>query len=194
MTYVAPEDLEHELPFDEHDFPLQDSAQWDSAVERALAAASEQVEEWGDTRYETTDATTTLSRPAHAAEYDLPLPKRPIQSVASVDAGGETLTEGDDYVVHETHLELLPDAAVSEWPTDRRSITVSWTWGYDGAPEPVREAVIRLARNALDQIETDGIGSDNEFSYRPPSELKRECAAMVKQHDAPSYGSGVGVI
>jgi hypothetical protein len=192
--YVTDTEAKAELPFDEHDFPLQNSEQFSNALERALGAASDMVEAWGGTRYQPTDAETTFARPTHVDGHDLPLPKRPVQSVTSVEADGQTLTEGEDYVVHETHLELLDDAAIRTWPTGRRSITVSWSFGYEDVPAPVEKAIIRLARNALDQIETDGVRTEGSWTFVHPRDLKAECAAMVADYDAPSYYGGAGVL
>lgn len=195
--YVSVVELEAELPFAHEDYPLQDESQFESALERALGAASSMVEEWAGTRYEPTDIEETIARPAHVPDSDLPLPKRPIQSIESVAVEGETLSEDDDYVVSDTHLSLVaePTSGIDEWPTDSRSITVDWSYGFDDAPEPVREVVIRLARNALDQIETDGYVSDDAgWSYRPPTDIKAECAAIVSNYEAPSYYSGAMIV
>lgn len=193
--YVTTDELRAELPFDAADFPVQDTTQFDSALSRALGAASDSVETWGETVYQTETTMTALSRPVHVPDDDLPLPKRPIQSVQSIEADGTALVEDDDYVVYETHLGLLDDAALREWPTDRASVSIEWTYGYESVPEPVREAIIRLARNALDQIETDGYATDDEgWSFRPPAAIKNECAVIVSNHDAPSYYSGAMIV
>jgi hypothetical protein len=115
---------------------------------------------------------------------------------ATVRGTEHTLVEDDDYVVEDTHLELVaePASGIDAWPTERRSVTVEWTYGYESPPEPVREAIIRLTRNALDQIETDGINTESSWQYRPPAKLKRECAQMVNTYDAPSYYGGAASV
>lgn len=195
--YVTATELQAELPFNSADYPLQDEAQFSNAMTRALESASEIVETWNETVYQTTTATEQVARSPHISEHDLPLPKLPIQSVMSVDVGGTTLSESDDYRVLDTHLELVdePAADIDKWPTSTQSVTVEWSYGYDGAPDPVREAIIRLARNSLDQIETDGYESDVDgWSYRPPAAIKSECAAMIDDYDAPSYFGGIQAI
>lgn len=195
--YVSANELQAELPFNGADFPLQDDAQFADALVRALGTASDFVETWNGTKYQTTTVTESISRSAHVPEGDLPVPKRPVQSVASVDADGTSLTESDDYRVLDTHLELVdePAADIDAWPTSTQSITIEWSYGYDDAPAPVREAIIRLARNSLDQIETDGYESDVDgWSYRPPAAIKSECAAMIDDYDAPSYFGGIQAI
>lgn len=195
--YVTATELQAELPFDDKDYPLQDEAQFSNALNRALASASEFVESWNRTKYQSTSITESLSRPKHVPEEELPLSKRPVLDVTSVDVNGTALAESDDYLIHDTHLELVDDPVsdVYEWPTTSQSITISWSYGYDTVPEPVREAIIRLARNSLDQIETDGYESDVDgWSYRPPDAIKSECAAMIGDYDAPSYYGGAMVI
>lgn len=195
--YVTASELQAELPFNGADFPLQDDAQFTTALTHALETASDFVETWNETVYQLTTVTEHVSRAAHVPEPDLPLPRRPIHSVTHVDVEGTMLCEADDYRVHDTHLELVDDpvADINSWPTTTHSISVEWTYGYDGAPAPVREAIIRLARNSLDQIETDGYESDVDgWSYRPPDAIKAECAAMIDDYDAPSYHGGIQTI
>lgn len=195
--YVTASDLQNELPFDDADLPMQDATQFDSALNRALESASDAVEQWGETVYQTTTATESLDRPAHVPESDLPMPRRPVQSVQSVDVDGTALTEGDDYVVESTHLSLVADPAsgVDEWPTDQQSVTVEWTHGFSELPGPVEEAIIRLARSSLDQIETDGYSADEDgWQIRPPAAIKSECAAMVDDYSAPSYYTGAMMV
>jgi hypothetical protein len=196
--YVTAAELEEELPFGPGDFPVQDDTAFDNAMERALDAASESVEEWAGAVYASDSTTTTLSRPASAREHDLPLGRTPIQSVTSVTVDGDAV-DAADYVVHDTHLELATaDSGAAplggEWPTDRRSIVVEWTYGFTEVPAPVHEAIVRLARNRLEQIETDGIATEEGWAYRPPEQLKRECQAMVREFAAPEYQTGAMVV
>lgn len=190
MPYVDPATLKGELPFDHRDFPVQSEEQFNGALDRALSEASAFVDSISDTAFEPTEAELTFSRPGYIPTHDLPLPKRPIVSVDSVAVEGE-LVDGSNYGVHETHLEHL----TGRWPTERRLITVAWTYGYAEVPAPVEGAVIRLARNALDQIETDGYTSDGDgWQYRPPATLKAECAAMIDDYAAPSYFGGAMIV
>lgn len=198
--YVTAEELRGELPFTAGDYPVQDEGQFNSALRRALDAASRRVEEWSGAVYATETTTRELTRSPTVAERDLPLPERPVQSVASVEVetedGTTALAQDDDYRVRDTHLRSVaePTTDIDEWPTERPT-TVEWTYGFDGAPQPVREAIIRLARNALDQIETDGYESDADgWSYRPPRAVKEGCAGTVQNYSPPSYYSGAQVI
>ena len=195
--YLTVNDVQEELPFDASDFPVQSSTQYDSTLDRALDAASGMVEDWTDTVFVPTTRTSTLSRPVGVAERDLPMEHRPVQSVASIMVGGLEL-ESEDYRTGETYLYLLPSAPVSEWPTDNLAIDVTYTYGHDDVPATVERAIIRLVRNAMDQIETDGMESDRtaseSYTYRPPADIKRECVAMVRPHAAPSYFGGAVVI
>jgi len=196
--YVSTGELKTELPFGPGDFPVQDDTAFDAVMGRGLDAASGFVEEWAETVYASESTTATLSRPASAREHDLPLPRTPIQSVASVTVDGDPV-DATDYVVHDTHLELAtadsgPAPLGGEWPTDRRSIAVKWTYGFTEVPAPVHEVIVRLARNRLEQIETDGIATEESWTYRPPEQLKRECQAMVREFAAPEYHTGAMVV
>ena len=83
---------------------------------------------------------------------------------------------------------------VSGWPTDRLAVDVTYTYGHESVPASVERAIIRMVRNALDQIETDGMESDRtaseSYTYRPPEAIKRECVPMVADYRAPSYYGG----
>lgn len=198
--YVTLSELQSELPFDARDFPMQDAGAFDGACRRSLESASDLVEEWTGAVFETQTATKSLSRRSTLPEYILPLPEAPVQSVESVTVSTRDtemlLAETDDYVVEETYLELDTDPAsdLDEWPASRRSIAVEWTYGYESCPAPVQEAIIRLARNRLDQIETDGVNTESSWQYRPPAKIKHECIEMISPYDAPSYSGGATVI
>lgn len=185
--YVTEAELRPELPFNEMETPGTDT------VRRALATASELVETWGDTVYQTETVTVSHARPAHVAERELPLPERPVNSVTSVSVNGTPL-DAEDYRATETHLTLTPSADIDEWPTEAFSVEVAYSYGFEECPEPVREAVIRLARSSLSQIDEDGLSSesvgDHSESYRPPASVKRECVSVVRNHEAPSYYGG----
>ena len=195
--YLEASGVQEELPFDQSDFPVQDQQQYDNALKRALDAASELVEQWTDTVFTPTTESATLSRSVSVPRSELPLPKRPVRDVTSVSVAGTDLA-ADEYRIGETYLYLLPGAPVSEWPTDRLSIDVTYTYGSESVPAPVERAIIRLVRNALDQIETDGVESDRtaseSYTYRPPEAIKRECVAMVADYRAPSYYNGAQIL
>ncbi len=194
--YLTVGALREELPFDADDFALQGDVDFDGALERALAAASSMVEAWTDTMFEPTETSDVFAHPDTVPSYDLPLADTPIISIDELDIEDEDeLTEGDDYHVHETHIELDPDGELSAWPTDRRSIEVTWTYGHASVPEQVERAIIRLARNALDQIETDGVVTDPDgWTFRPPSDIEAGVAGMLEPYRAPTYNRGVMLI
>lgn len=201
--YVSANALREEIPFTAADFPVQDAAQFDAALERALGAASDSVESWAGTVFVPTTTTTTLARPAYAAVEELPLPGTPIHSVTSVsvlddpDTGDRiTLTVGEDVTARDAHLRLLSAAPIDEWPTEYADgVIVEYEYGYDRVPGAVEEAIVRLARNRLDQIETDGYESDADgWSYRPPEEVKEACRSQVEQYEAPDYTKTAGAM
>lgn len=81
----------------------------------------------------------------------------------------------------------FPALGENEWPDllddklEQESERIeSWTgesWRPDDADVPfvIQAATIRLTRNALDQIETDGYESDEDgWSYRSPEQVREE--------------------
>lgn len=189
--YVSSAELQQELPFEAADFPTLSEVAFDSALDRALAAASDHIEAITGTRFVSTQTTETMSHPGYAEDHDLPLSETPVMSVDELDIEDEDdLTEGDDYHVHDTHIELDPDGELSSWPTDRRSIEVTWTYGHDSVPDDITRAVIRLARAHLEAIELDALESDGEGVYRSYDTIAREVARDVNHRKAPAYGGG----
>lgn len=193
--YVTPAELREELPFDAVDLPTVADVEFDSALERALAYASDRVEAMAGTRFDTEQVTEHTARPVYAPGHDLPLDNTPIVSVADVDVEDEDdLTEGDDYHVHDAHLELDPDGELSTWPTSRRTIEVTYTYGHESVPEAVVAGVIRIARARLESIELDALESDGDGSYRNANQIEAEVAQTLSAHRAPAYGGGAQVV
>lgn len=201
MAALSPQQITPELPLDADALGL-DSGEFETLVETAIEAAEDNVADMIDVALETETTTTTLARSHAADSHDLPLPDRPIQSVASVEidtdrVGGESVA-ASDYEVHDTHLELLPTADRETWPTERRSITVEWTHGYDTVPPMVRKAVTRLVRARLRAIDEDGIESDSllgdSISYEPEESVIARARGDALEADEPEYYGGAGVV
>ena len=206
MSYVTQSELERELPFDAADFRIDDettdadgNTEWDNLLTDILERESDRVDGWinqpgNETAFSQTTATAELSG---SDGKDLPLPKRPVQSVQSLEVDGQVV-DSSDYWVEETHLRLKPDADTRYFPSDHRSVNVEWTYGYDSVPSGVKAGVIRLARNALEQIETDGLESesvgDESYSYRPPADLREEVRSEVVEYRPDSYYGGSQVV
>lgn len=205
MTYVSGEDLKRELPFGAADFGIDDTTEdadgntnWDNLLADLQGRETEWLEDQLGTTFQLTTATESLSRPAHADARHLPLPKRPIADVNSVTIDGDTLS-GGNYAVEDTHLVLLDGASRRKWPTDYGAVDVEWTYGYDGAPGPVRDAIVQLVRNALERIKTDGLeteatGDGASYSYRLPADVRAAAKATASEYEAPSYYGGAGVL
>lgn len=198
--YLTAEELQRELPFHAVDInPDLTDTEYDQLLKDALRSESARIERWVDVEFSLTPTTEQLSRPESVPERELPLPERPIESVQSVTADGTDLTEGEDYAVEETHLVLLTDAAVNEWPTEYRSISVEWTHGYDGVPADVKEALVRLCRARLKRTHADGLesestGDGSSVSYEPDEVMLSSVYAVVDDYDAPSYYGGASVV
>jgi len=201
---LTPSDVRDELAFGPEALGMAD-AEFDAMLEQLIERETERVTDEIDVALGTETASTSLARPTHVDEYDLPLPDRPIQSVESVSIDTERVSGDDvdletDVIVEETHLELTPEADRRRWPTKRRSITVEWTHGYPEGeiPGPIRGAIVGLVRHALQEIESDGIENesigDNSVSYELGDDVVTRHLARAKQFDAPSYYGGAQVI
>lgn len=200
---VTTADVKRELSFGSDAVGLSES-DFDSLISDLIARETERVADEIDVALGEETTTAELARPETVDEYDLPLPKRPVKSVASVDidtdrVGGDPVSS-DDYYVEDTHLELKPDADRTQWPTARRSITVEWTHGYatDSEPEAVAAAIVGLVRHALQEIDADGIESESIGSQSVTYELADTVIArhLSRAHrfDEPDYYGGAQVI
>lgn len=202
MAYVTAADAERELPVDATDLGLTD-AEWDALLSDLLDSASNIVDTWTDTAFELTTASLDTHRFEGDPNEDLPLPKRPIDSVQAVTAetrtDSYTLTPGEDFHVHETHLELTRDAPIASWPTTTNAVSVDWTYGSASVPAAVHDAVIRLVRGKLDAIVADGVESEklsdgSSVSYRVPNEVRAAARIGIAAHVAPSYYGGASLV
>jgi hypothetical protein len=181
------------------------ASEFDSLLSDLIDRETERVEDAIDVVLSTETVTADLSRPLSVEEYLLPLPDRPVQSVASVSidtdrAGGDDVS-ASEYRVEDTHLELIPDNGVRDsWPTQRRSITVEYTHGYpDGSePEPINGAIIGLVRHAIQEIESDGVNSENidgqSVDYELGDDVVRRHIYRARQFDEPDFYGGTQVI
>lgn len=193
MPYPTVGEIERELPMSAGSFGL-DEATWANLVSDVRGRAEDQVEQWSTAPFEATTTSQTLHGSTADGDH-LPLPDRPVISVQSIVADGETLDLTTDVHVSETDVELLEAAPIDSWPHGRHNVDVEWTYGFEGVPGPVEDAIIRLVRNALDRIETDGLDAESEdqisYTYTVPASVKAEARAQVQQFSVPSYGSGI---
>lgn len=199
---VTPDDVRDELSFDSNALGM-DEPEFESLITRFIDRETERVEDAIDVVLSEETTVEQLSRPSSVDGPFLPLPNRPVQSVESIKiakhVGGATVSV-DDVFVEDTHLELKPDAERNQWPTDRRSIEIEWTHGYDAEtlPGPVRAAIIGLVRAALQEIEADGIESesigDQSVSYELRDDVVARHLRRAKRFDEPSYYGGAMMI
>jgi len=198
---VTTVEVKDELAFGSDAVGLDD-ATFDSLISSLIARETERVEDAIDVSLDTQTVTESLARPEHVNEHDLPLPARPVQSVASVSVdtdrvGGEAVSS-DDYRVDDAYIELLPTADRDGWPSARRSITVEWTHGYAEVPPMVRKAVTRLVRARLRAIDEDGIESDSllgdSISYEPEESVIARARGDALEADEPEYYGGAGIV
>ena len=200
---VTPSDVRDELAVGPDALGLTDT-EFDSLLQTLIDRETERVADAIDVALGTETTTESLSRPEHVDEYDLPLPDRPVQSVADVtidtDRAGGVAVTSDDYRADETHLELLPSADRDAWPTERRSITVEWTHGYpDGDyPDVVDGAIVGLVRQAVQEIDADGVSqesiADQTVSYEVPDTVVGRHIGRAHRFDEPDYYGGANVI
>lgn len=204
MSYLPLAELKRELPFSSDAFDVDDETEdgngmteWDRLLERLLDQEADRIDRYAETRFVETETSATLYGDEAADGDDLPLPNRPVVSVTSIDADGTALDVATDVRVRETHVELLDDAPISNWPSG--PIAITWTYGYSSVPGPVQDGLVRLVRSRLDRIQSDGLKSESlpsgqSASYRPPEEVLTTVAWTVAEYRPDSYGSGTMVI
>ena len=195
---LTTDEIRDELSFDERALGME-AAAFDDLLDRLLDREQSRVEDAIDVAIGTETVTETLSRPSSVAREDLPLPDRPIQSVASIEiadhVGGADVSV-DDVFVEGAYLELKPEADRNSWPTRRRSITVEYTHGYadTDVPDPVRGAIIGLVRHALQEIESDGVENESidgqSVTYELGDEVVSRHLHRAKRFNQPSYYGG----
>lgn len=197
--YVTTTELERELPFGATDLDL-DETDFDLLLEAVLEREADRVEEWAGTTFELTSISEELDG---SGEAEQPLPNRPVDDISSLvvtdsDDTDHTIdvTNGSTEVwINETYVELRDDAPIDVFADETRNVAITYTYGYDGAPGPIQEAIVRLARKGLDMKETDGVTQEAEggFSYTfvPPRRLRRAVCAEVREHRPPSYYGGI---
>lgn len=200
---VTPADVKRELSFGSDAVGLTE-AEFDTLLGDLIARETERVADEIDVALGEETVTEDLERPETVDEYDLPLPDRPVNGVASVtidtDRVGGDPVAADDYYVEDTHLELKPTADRDAWPTERRSVSVEWTHGYaDGSePTPVTAAIIGLVRQALQEIDADGIESESidgqSVSYELADSVVARHLGRAHRFDEPDYYGGSQVI
>lgn len=201
---LSPADVKVELGFSGDAVGLGDT-DFDALIADLIARESERVEDAIEIQLGETTGTDTLSRPSHVAGPYLPLPERPVHSVASVTIDTDRVAGGDvaasDYrVTNQAALELLPEADRARWPTERRSITVEWSYGYpmDDTPDVVNAAIIGLVRQALQEIDADGISqesiADQSVNYELPDAVVARHLNRAKRFDEPDFYTGANVI
>ena len=195
---VTTDDVRDELPVDEGAFPHLDTTGFDELLETLIERETERVESQTDSAVGTETTTVRISRPEHVDGHLLPLDARPVQSVASVTVDDDTV-DSSDYLVEETHLELLPDASLLSWPTRRRSVTVEYTYGFpaDGTPAPVDGAIIGLVRQAVVDVESGGVTQESiagdNVSYAVPDDVVARHVRRAREH-VPEFRGGAQVI
>lgn len=200
---VTPSDVRDELAVGPDALGLTDSA-FNALLQTLIDRETERVADAIDVALGTETTTEALSRPEHVDEYDLPIPDRPVQSVADVRIDTDRVTGGDvtadDYEVYDAYLELLPSADRDGWPTTRRSITVEWTHGYPDGDEPdvVVAAIIGLVRQAVKEIDADGVESESidgqSVTYELADTVVGRHIGRAHRFDEPDYYGGANVI
>ena len=200
---VTPADVREELAYSDDALP-DAITDVDTFLQGLIDRETQRVVDDIDVSLGVQTTTEQTSRPASVGDVFLPLDNRPIQSVVDVTidtdrVGGNAVTS-DDYIVTETHLELEPDADRNRWPTKRRSISVEYEHGYpdDDVPAPIGGAIIGLVRQAITEIEGDGVNSESIDGQSVDYELGEDVVARhlyrAKQFDEPSFYGGTQVI
>jgi len=203
MPVIEPTDVKDEFAFDAEALGLSETG-FNALVKRLIGRETQRVEDAVDASLGVETVTETVSRPASVDKWDLPLSSRPVQSVASVtidtDRVGGPGVAASDYEVHETHLELLPGADRTAWPTERRAVEVEYTHGYPEGetPEPIHGALVGLVRHALQEVESDGVSSESidghSVTYEPDEMVVSRHLSRAKRFDEPDYYGGAQIV
>lgn len=200
--YLTVDELRREVGFRAEAFePFLDSTDdsFEDLLKQILADETDRIEstDYAGTSFEERETSATLFADSHVVGSDLRLPSRPVVDVESIDTlGEEDLDLENDVVVRETHIVLLDDADLLEWPA---RVDVEWTYGYDEVPGEIRDAIVRLCRSRLQRIKSDGVESESypsgqSITYRPPDEVRAAILSTARKYRAPSYGTGAMVI
>jgi len=197
-------EIKRELPTDASTFPHLSDADFDALLDDLTDRETERVEERLDVTLGVATATVDTARPSSAGGPDLPLPQRPVQSVQSISVDttrvGGAAVAPSDVRVEPTHLALEPAADRHTWPTERRSVTVTYDYGYpaDDLPDVVDAAIIGLVRQAVVDIEAAGITRETVGGESTNYELSDDVVARHISRAAAAlkldYHNGAQVI
>lgn len=196
---VTPAEVQDELAVSSNALGLTDT-EFNTLLGRLITRETERIETTLGVSLSETEVTVTTERPRHVSDRHLPLANTPIRAVSSISidtsrAYGDDITAAD-VIVEDTHLGLYADAPRDSWPTATGSVTVTYTHGYPEAdlPAVVDGAVIGLVRQAIQEIEADGIDSESvtgdSVSYQVPETVVNRHLARVEDRLAPAYGTG----
>jgi len=206
--YLTVEELREELGRSPRTVGLDpedpdDVAEYEDLLERLLDEESERLEgpDFAGTTFVERGVEETLfsAEAVRGSGRDLVPSSRPIASLESVEPlDADVSIDVADVRVRETHLELLEDADVVEWPTG--AIEVEYTAGFDSVPGPIVDGLVRLVRSRIDRRSSDGVESESvpsgqSVQYRPASDVRRDVRSTASKYRPDSYGgSGAMVI
>jgi|AKVG01.1.fsa_nt_gi hypothetical protein len=199
---VSVDDVKSETSYTASGLGL-DSVTFDNLIERLIKRETLRVQEEIDVSFGEKTETFLIERQESVGEYFLPLPERPVKSLDSISVDLERAKrnkdiEVSDVIVKETHLELKPERG--DFPTTRRSIEVKYTFGYSSSdvPEVVEGAVVGLVRQAIKEIESDGVLEESiegqSVDYEMPEKVIERHLGRARQFDEPNFYGGTQVI
>lgn len=180
-------------------------SEFDALLDRLITRETTRVEDAISVTLGDEQTTAETSRPRHLAGHLLPLDNRPVRSVNSVSVstgrvGGPTVSADEIDIRDGAALELLPSARRERWPTERRSISVTYSHGYPSGqePEPIAGAIIGLVRQAVQEIDADGIESESvsghSVDYEMPGAVLARHLNRAKRFDEPEIYGGVNTV
>jgi len=108
---------------------------------------------------------TITTYPMNVAQNQLVLPQWPVTAIASVTVDGNTLTELSDYIWTDRGIITLRGSfCLGYYYGLPRTVTVTYTHGWNPIPGDIAEICLGLAKRNLDapndqQIEKEAIGS-----------------------------------
>lgn len=200
--FVTLRKVKKEINYTKEAFGL-DETEYNKFLQDLIRRESRRVSDEIDITFGVEKETVQLSRPRTVTDYKLPLPERPIRSLKDISVDLDRAERNvdinkSDVIVKETHLELDPYKGA--FPTERRTITVEYEYGYgsNNLPKVVQGAIIGLVRQSIREIEADGVESESiegqDIEYELADRVVERHLERARQFDEPNFYGGTQVI
>jgi hypothetical protein len=154
MAFASTEELRVELGLSTL------TADQTARAQRRLDAATAAIQDYTGQTISRVDADEVTLVGTWAAK--LPLPEVPVVSVTAVSVEGEALTADSDYFLsgrilwrgavglNDEQAWRVPTPADSHWGGPERTVTVTYTHGWEEIPDAIREVCLNMALRGWD--------------------------------------------